>query len=220
VIAERRERDQLMGIFGQFIAPELVREIAEKGADLTSQRRFVCIMFLDIRGFTTFAETRDPAEVVDYIDTLLGFMAEIVQRHHGIIHQFQGDGFLAFFGAPLSHGNDCLNAVRAARELIARIDAEVAGGRISPTRAGIGLHAGDVVAGTIGSALHREYAVTGDPVNLASRIEGLNKRFHSQILVSAEVLHRAAMAGDGGIDDLGEIDIRGRAGAVHIYKLA
>ncbi len=218
VMAERDRRAEVVRVFGQFIAPELVTEILEKGADLSSRRRYLCVMFLDIRGFSGFAETRDPVEVVDYINTLFRFMADIVRRHHGMIHQFQGDGFLAFFGAPLSRGNDCQNALSAAFELLDKVDVEVANGRIPPTRIGIGLHAGDVVVGTIGSSVHREFAATGDVVNLASRIEGLNKRYHSRLLVSRDVLENADI-GDREVRDLGVVEIRGRTGGVHLCQL-
>ena len=82
-------------------------------------------MFLDIRNFTGFAEKRSPEEVVEYLESLFEFMIEIVNRHHGIINKFLGDGFMAVFGAPLSDGKDCANAVGAAREILARVQQEV-----------------------------------------------------------------------------------------------
>ena len=89
-------------------------------------------MFLDIRNFTTFAEKRTPEEVVAYLESLFEFMIEIVNRHHGVINKFLGDGFMAVFGAPLSDGSDCLNGVTAAREILARVEAEVAQGKVLP----------------------------------------------------------------------------------------
>lgn len=219
VLSEREQRRRVIGMFGQFVAPTLVDEIVQRGADLNAQRRHVCIMFLDIRGFATFAESRDPADVVQYINTIFCFMAEIVERHHGMIHQFQGDGFLAFFGAPISHGNDSRNALDAAQALLRALDEAVSNGSIPPTKAGIGLHAGEVVACTIGSSIHREYALTGDVVNLASRIEGLNKVYGSRLLVSEAVL-RDADPSAYSATDLGEVEIRGRSGSVHLYRLA
>ncbi len=86
-------------------------------------------MFLDIRNFTAFAENRHPEEVVEYLESLFEFMIEIVSRHRGIVNKFLGDGFMAVFGAPLSDGRDCANAVAAAREILARVDEEVARGQ-------------------------------------------------------------------------------------------
>ncbi len=111
-------------------------------------------------------------------------MIEIVNRHHGVINKFLGDGFMAVFGAPLSEGDDCLNGVAAAKEILSRVEEEVSRGTVAPTTLGIGLHAGEAVTGSIGSSLRREYTVIGDVVNLAARIEKLNKKFGSQLLIS------------------------------------
>src|SRR6185295_1775729 len=107
---------------------------------------------------------------------------ESVNAHHGIVNKFLGDGAMALFGAPLAEGNPCRNALRAALEILDRIDAEVAAGRMVPTRLGIGLHAGPVVIGNIGSPQRKEFTVIGDVVNVASRVEALNKDLGSRLL--------------------------------------
>jgi adenylate cyclase len=157
--------------------------------------------------------------VVQYLESLFEFMIEIVNRHNGIINKFLGDGFMAVFGAPLSDGRDATNAVEAAREILARVNEETERGAILPTRVGIGLHAGEAVTGSIGSALRREYTVIGDVVNLAARIEKLNKEFGSQLLMSEmvwEELH------DGGPDavPIGNVQVRGREEPIQIYQIA
>ena len=146
-------------------------------------------------------------------------MIDIVNRHHGIINKFLGDGFMAVFGAPLSEGSDCLNGVAAAREILLRIEEEVANRTILPTTVGIGLHAGEAVTGSIGSSLRREYTVIGDVVNLASRIEKLNKHFKSQLLIS-EMVWQAL--GDAATDavPMGQVQVRGREEGIGIYQLA
>jgi adenylate cyclase len=126
-------------------------------------------MFLDIRNFTGFAEKRTPEEVVQYLESLFEFMIEIVNRHHGIINKFLGDGFMAVFGAPLSTAKTAANAVDARRKSWRECKTKVNAGTILPdgtvgdsvyTRA-------KPVTGSIGSALRREYTVIGDVVNLA-----------------------------------------------------
>ncbi len=102
---------------------------------------------------------------------------------------------MAVFGAPLSDGRDCANAVGAAREILSRVEEEVAGGTILPTRVGIGIHAGEAVTGSIGSSARKEYTVIGDVVNTASRVEQLNKEFGSQLLISEVVWRRRARTG-------------------------
>ncbi|HXQ36422.1 MAG TPA: adenylate/guanylate cyclase domain-containing protein, partial [Anaerolineales bacterium] len=178
------ERNRISRTFGEYVSPEVMSKLMDLKPDLRSENKNVCVMFLDIRNFTGFAEKRSPAEVVEYLESLFEFMIEIVNRHHGIINKFLGDGFMAVFGAPLSDGRDCANALKAAQEILARVQQEVEAGTILPTTVGIGLHAGEAVTGSIGSALRREYTVIGDVVNLAARIEKLNKQFDSQLLIS------------------------------------
>ena len=213
------ERNEVVNTFGQHVSPAVADKLLEGRAALSGERRNVCVMFLDIRNFTGFAEGRSPEEVVDYLESLFGFMIEIVNRHHGIINKFLGDGFMAVFGAPVSDGRDCHNAVAAALEILSRVEEEVARGRVLPTGVRIGLHSGEAVTGSIGSQLRREYTVIGDVVNLASRIEQLNKRFDSQLLISEAVW--AAVRDDfKGATPMGQVLVKGRETPIPVYKLA
>lgn len=213
------ERDEIVSTFGQHVSPAVADKLLEKRAALSGERRNVCLMFLDIRNFTGFAEGRSPEEVVEYLESLFGFMIEIVTRHHGIINKFLGDGFMAVFGAPVSDGRDCNNAVAAAREILERVEEEVSVGNVLPTRVGIGLHAGEAVTGSIGSHLRREYTVIGDVVNLASRIEQLNKRFGSQLLIS-ETVWEAVCEEFRDATPMGRVPVKGREAPIEIYKVA
>lgn len=213
------EHDRIRRVFGQHTDPAVVDELMRGGADVAPRRQRVCVMFLDVRGFTTFAEHAEPEAVLDYLNTLLWFMIEEVNRHHGVVHQLLGDGLMALFGAPVSQGNDARNAVRAALAIVERLRAAVETGAVPPTEVGIGLHAGEVVAGLVGSQVHREYKVTGDVVNLASRIEGLNKELGTSVLASDAV--REALGADAPeAEPLGPVPIRGRHGLVTLYRMA
>jgi adenylate cyclase len=213
------ERNAVVQLFGQHVSPAVLDELLHTPADTSTTHKYVCVMFVDIRGFTQFAEKRAPEETVAYLNTLFEFMIASVTNNHGMVHQLLGDGLMAIFGAPLSFGNDAANAVRAALEIVERVQREVEAQGIPPTRIGIGLHAGEVLAGTVGSALHKEYKVTGDVVNLASRIEQLNKEFNTQLLISETVWH--AVRGQGAhAESLGKVPIRGREEAVEIFALA
>jgi len=213
------ERNRISRMFGQHVSPEVMKELLEQQPDRLSEERYVCVMFLDIRGFTSFAETKRPEEVVAYLDSLFEFMIEIVNRNNGIINKFLGDGFMAVFGAPLSDGREDINAVNAAREILARLTDECAQNRILPTTLGIGLHSGTAVTGRVGSAVRQEYTVIGDVVNLASRIEQLNKQFNSQLLISEEVWN-AARDQAATAERIGETHVKGRAAPIQIYRLA
>ena len=212
------ERNRISRTFGEYVSPEVMSKLLDLKPDLRSENKNVCVMFLDIRNFTGFAEKRTPEEVVQYLESLFEFMIEIVNRHHGIINKFLGDGFMAVFGAPLSDGKDCANAVDAAEEILARVQDEVNAGTILPTTVGIGLHAGEAVTGSIGSALRREYTVIGDVVNLAARIEKLNKEFHSQLLIS-EMVWQAVNEGARKAVPMGAVQVKGREQSIQVYQI-
>lgn len=213
------ERNRISRMFGEHVSPVVMNKLMTLKPDLRSERRSVCVMFLDIRNFTTFAEKRAPEEVVAYLESLFEFMIEIVNRHHGVINKFLGDGFMAVFGAPLSEGSDCFNGVAAAREILSRVDEEVAQGNVLPTKVGIGLHAGEAVTGSIGSSLRKEYTVIGDVVNLASRIEQLNKQFGSQLLIS-EMVWQTLAEGLNEAIPMGHVQVRGREEPIQLYQVA
>jgi adenylate cyclase len=126
---------------------------------------------------------------------------------------------MAVFGAPVSDGRDSHNAVAAAREILERVEATNAFGGGEPTRVGMGLHAGPVLAGNVGSSLRKEYTIIGDTVNLASRIEGLNKQFGSRLLISEEVW-REAGADVAEAERLGPVAVKGKEEPVPVYRLA
>jgi adenylate cyclase len=142
----------------------------------------------------------------------------VINRNQGIVNKFLGDGFMAVFGAPLDAGNNCENAVRAARQILEEVENSAATGNIPPTRIGLGLHAGPALVGNIGSAERREYTVIGDVVNVAFRIEKLNKDLGSRLLISEPVQEATQAAGTG--EAPASLEIRGRQSRVRVYKLA
>jgi adenylate cyclase len=213
------EKKQIMNVFGQHVSPSVMEKLLHQKGETGGEIRNVCVMFLDIRSFTTFSENRSPQEVFTYLNTLFEFMIEIVNRNHGIINKFLGDGFMAVFGAPFSEGNDSQNAVRAAREILQKLHQEVEAKRILPTKVGIGLHAGNAVTGNVGSSQRKEYTIIGDAVNLASRVESLNKQFDSQLLISEAVRNAIGKDGEEAIS-LGKVTVKGRNDPVEVFKLA
>src|SRR5262245_59828710 len=126
---------------------------------------------------------------------------------------------MAVFGAPISDGHDCANALEAAKEILERLNRETEAGSILPTKVGIGLHAGEAVTGSIGSALRREYTVIGDVVNLAARIEKLNKEFGSQLLIS-EIVWRSLDDHFAPARPMGHVQVRGRQEPIQVYQVA
>jgi adenylate cyclase len=125
---------------------------------------------------------------------------------------------MAVFGAPISEGNDSRNATAAALEILAELEARNARSGSPPTRVGIGIHAGLAVVGSIGSADRKEFTVIGDVVNLASRVEQLNKQLDSSLLVTEPVYE--AVRDDHAGEELAPVTVRGRAEPVRLYRLA
>jgi adenylate cyclase len=212
------ERNQIVNLFGQQVSQPIVDEMIANSFRIESRRQFVCVMFLDIRNFTPFAESRSPEEVVAYLNTLFGAMIEIVSGHGGIINQFLGDGFMATFGAPVSQGNEAQHAVAAARQIIDRVEQLQRNGEIPPTRVGIGLHCGEAVTGNVGSKIRQQYSITGEVVILASRIEQLNKSYDSQLLISQDVLTQLNGATKEA-DSLGSVNVKGHKEPLVIYRM-
>ncbi len=211
------ERRRIVQMFGQHVSPAVVNQLLAQPTGLQTELRDVCILVFDIRNFTTFAETAPPDSIVNYLNQLWGKAVEIVNRYHGTVNKFLGDGFMAVFGAPLVMGNHCQNAINAARELVAEIKRATDAGEIPPTRIGIGLHSGEALVGNIGSTERREYTVIGDVVNVAFRIEQLNKELNSSFLVSESVQETAGEL--EGVESSVSLPIRGRNAPVRIYKL-
>lgn len=205
-------------LLGQQVSQDIAEALIGEEAVGQHVQKYVCIMFLDIRDFTPFASSRTPAEVIAYQNDVFGFMIEIVTRYHGVINQFMGDGFMATFGAPVSYDSDVRNAYQAAVEIVKEVNERSASAAIPSTRIGIGLHAGEVVAGNVGTDVRKQYSITGTTVITAARIEQLNKQYASQLLISETV------ADELGDDELKESEVfetklKGMEHPIKVYKV-
>ncbi len=221
LIKSREEKNKIASIFGQHVSPAVMEKLMAQNTEMIGEMRHVCVMFLDIRDFTSFSQDREPEAVVEFLNQLFDFMIDIVNTRHGVINKFLGDGFMAVFGAPVSGGEDVRDAIRASIDIVKHLENEVISGRIIPTKIGIGLHSGDAITGNVGSKVRREYTVIGDVVNLASRIEQLNKQFHSSILVSDSVINSAGpdMPEIQNAKSLGPVMVKGRDREVEIFQI-
>jgi adenylate cyclase len=210
-------RDRITNLFGQHVSPQVVERLMAEGTRTDSDIRRVAVMFVDFRSFTAGARSRTPQEVVDRLDGAFAILVDILDRHGGIVNKFLGDGFLALFGAPLEAPDPAHRAVAAAREML-EANARINEATSWPLRIGIGIHLGEVVAGSIGSPRRKEYTVIGDTVNFASRLEALNKDFNSQFLISAAVRDALGEAGGDAVS-LGEVEIRGYEQPMAVWRL-
>lgn len=219
VIATLQERDRAVSIFGQHVSAEVADLLLRQPIELAAQEGEVCVMFLDIRNFSQMANEHSPSEVMDYLNTLFGFMIPAVNEERGIINKFLGDGFMAVFGAPIQNEKPCHHAVSAAMKILAHVEKLNAEGRIPATRLGIGLHMGRVMTGNVGGTERKEYTIIGDAVNLASRIEQATKQLGAQLLVSQAVVTLLADTGCA-VQDMGLVELKGQAQPVRLFKLA
>ncbi|MCD6179785.1 MAG: adenylate/guanylate cyclase domain-containing protein [Bacteroidales bacterium] len=213
-----QEKNEVIDLFGQQISPKIVDNILSNRNELSGSRKDVCIMFLDIRQFTKYVDHHQPEEVVSYLNTLFGFMIESVESHQGVINQFLGDGFMATFGAPVAVGNSSQLATEAAQEIIAKISSEYHQGNIPETRIGIGLHYDEAVTGNIGSATRKQYSITGKVVIMASRIEQLNKKYNTSLLISKEVYSQLNSSTQSTFDWLEDSKVKGSEKMISLYK--
>ncbi len=214
------QKDKVISLFGQHVSPEVVEMLLNQKGSWEGEIRYVSIMFMDIRGFTAFVHARPPQEVVTFLNTIFALSVDIINENHGIINKFLGDGFMAVFGAPVSDGKDAQNAVAAALKLLRAIEDAVGSGALAPTRAGIGIHSGDVLTGHVGSQTRKEYTVIGNAVNLASRIESLNKTFQTSCLVSEDIWKKLSKELQAEGRFLEKVSIRGASGQIAIYSFA
>jgi class 3 adenylate cyclase/CHASE2 domain-containing sensor protein len=213
-LLQARERQALKQAFGGYVSPSIMEEIlaGRLGSGLGGARHNLCVLFADIRNFTTRSETLPPEGVISLLNRYFEEVTAVIHEHGGTIDKFLGDGVMAFFGAPKGLDNPSVPAFAAARELLAKLatlNQALAAEGLSPIEIGIGLHAGEAVVGHIGSTARHEYTAIGDTVNVASRLEGVTKEVGFPLVCSRAVAD--AIGGDGaaGLRALGARPIKG-----------
>jgi len=183
----RRDKEKASDALSRYVSPHVANEIMTNEISLTSERKTATVFFFDIRNFTAMSESLRAEEVVNFLNDLFTDIVDIIFEYNGTLDKFLGDGLMAVFGVPISSGNDAKNAVKAAlkiREAMAGINRIRVEHNHAPISFGIGIHTGEVVAGNVGSRKRIDYTVIGRNVNLASRVEALNKHFGTDILIT------------------------------------
>jgi adenylate cyclase len=215
------ERERLRDTFGRYVSVEVAKRLVETGAiSLGGESIEATILFSDIRDFTTMSEKMPPQELVAFLNEYFSYVTAPISAHNGMINKFIGDAVMAVFAPQFGSKNHVDDAVRAAlgmREKLAELNAR--GG--PEIRFGVGLHTGTLVAGNIGTEKRLEYTVIGDTVNVASRIESLNKDLGSVILISSAVHERLSPALRGSVSSerCDNIKVKGRAQSLVLYKV-
>jgi adenylate cyclase len=211
------DREKVEQLLKRVVSPDIMEKLLNTDTETLKhgEEREVAILFCDIRGFTEMSEATSAEEVIMFLNTYFSELSEIVSSYNGIINKFMGDAILAVYST--EHPTWAIdNAMATALDIVAKIkDLELPDG--SPSSAGIGIHFGKVVAGTIGSEQRYEYTFLGDTVNTASRLEGLSKRLKHSIIVSSDAYTMLSPPLKASLVDLGLHQLRGKSEQMHVY---
>jgi adenylate cyclase len=188
------------------------------GIELGGTEVEATVMFTDMRNFTGMAETLTPQQSLQLLNRVLTEVSEVIEAHGGVVDKYLGDGAMGVFGAPITRADDARRAVEAAieiRDRVAQLGPELRERGLPAAQIGVGVNTARMVAGNIGSPTRLNYTVLGDGVNLASRLEGLTKRYHVPIVVGS----RTHAAAPGFIwRELDKVRVRGKTVAERIYE--
>ncbi len=210
------ERENL----SRYFAPTIVDRLARASSDaLAPKSQEIAVMFVDLVGFTEYAETHGETEVLAFLKRYYAVIETIVFDHGGTLDKYLGDGVMATFGTPVPEPGDAANAVRAARAVVVAVDALRAGLRVS-----VGVHFGRATVGDVGPSRRLEFAVVGDTVNVASRLEAATRQVGARVVISEALAARVrAEAGDvalAGFTACPGLALRGRSAPVDAWALS
>ncbi len=211
-----RHSDFIREIFGKYVPDSVAEAMVAGHGSLKPIRTSATILYSDIAGFTSIAESIEPEEVVQMLNDYFPTVIEPITRFGGVVNQLQGDAMLVTFNVPLEDKYHADNAVTAAQEIQKVLKGRTFGGATLRTR--IGINTGMVIAGNVGSGKRIGYTVHGDAVNLAARLEQLNKQHDSLVLLSGATVE--LLRESYPIESIGSVPVRGKSEAVELYKLS
>jgi adenylate cyclase len=220
---ERLKKKFIQNAFKNYLSDSLLAEIMKnpQGLNLGGEKKLVTIFFSDLAGFTTLSENLPPEGVVNILNTYLERMTTVIMADGGFVNKFEGDAIMAFWGAPLDSPDQAVRAMRAAlrcQEELLALNEEFAGRSLPRLGMRIGINSGEVIVGNIGSQKRFEYTVIGDAVNLASRLEGINKQYRTAIICGS----LAGRMADGQIvlRRLDRVRVKGKQNPEEVFEVA
>ena len=219
-LAERQRKQEIQRAFGRYLSPDIVAEIAADPTKLAlgGERRVISVMFTDLAGFTKLTEATAPDVVLKVLYRHFTAMTDVIHAHRGTVVQFVGDAILAFWGAPLEDPEHALHAVEAAvrmQQAMDRLGDELRSEGLPVVRMRVGVNTAELSVGNYGSESRFYYTAMGDGMNLASRLEGINKHYSTRILVSAAT--RDALGGRIPTRRVDRVRVAGKSQAVDIF---
>lgn len=220
-VAEK-ERRELKNCFSKYVSKEVVKEILKDPSKvkLGGQEKEITVFFSDIRGFTTLSENTKPQELVKILNRYFTLMTEEVLKYGGVLDKYIGDAIMAFWGAPIDEPDQADRAVKASLGMLAKLkilNEELRKEGKPEINIGVGLYTGPAVVGNIGSELRLNYTAMGDTVNVASRLEGLNKEYKTSIIVGESTKNKLKV--DYNFKFLDSATVKGRQEPINIYTI-
>ncbi len=209
-----KERAFIRETFGHYMPKAVAADIIAGKAPIEPKIETATILFADIEGFTALAEKLSPAELVEVLNEYFSAVIEPVQRFNGVVNQFQGDGMLVTFNVPARDRKHADHAVAAALEILDTVNSRHFAGVSLRTR--IGVNTGLVFAGNVGSGDRFNYTVHGDAVNIASRLEALNKELGTRLLISSTT--HSLLTGQYPLSKNGKVMVKGKGGSISVYS--
>jgi adenylate cyclase len=218
---ESRSKRQFTELFGQYVPPELVDEMARnpESYSMEGRKAELTVLFSDIRGFTTISEGLQPDELATLMNEYLGAMTDVVRRHRGTLDKYIGDAIMAFWGAPVDDPDHARNAVLTALEMqqeLMRLNETLKAKGWPHLAIGVGVNTGIMTVGDMGSTVRKSYTVMGDAVNTGSRLEGITKQYGVGIIVGEST--RETLRKDFVFRELDRVRVKGKDDAVGIYE--
>jgi adenylate cyclase len=221
-LAEGRERRFLRAAFSRYLAPEVVEQLVASPGRLAlgGEIREMTVLFADVAGFTSLAERADPRQLVELMNECFTEVTRVIQRHGGTVDKFIGDAVMAFWNAPLPQPDHAARAARAAGELlqsVERLGHQWRERGLPPISMRVGVATGRSLVGNVGSQTKFNYTVMGDPVNLASRLEGAAKVYQTLSLVAGSTVEAAR--GAVSFRELDWLQVKGRSEPVAVFEV-
>ena len=219
-----KEKEHLKSVAKSYMGQEVMEQAMSVEGDLQlgGERRLVTILFSDIRDFTAMSEKMKPEEVVTMLNEYFSEMTAIVVKNGGVVDKFMGDAIMAVYGIPKPRADHAELAVKTSVEMLQRLQAlhqewETKGKPI--IKMGIGLNTGEVVVGNIGSQDRMSYTIIGDPANVASRVQALNKTYHTTLLLTDRTYEAVVGKVPHVLQPVEKVQIRGRSEPVQLYTI-
>ncbi len=217
-----KEKREMRGVFGKYVSPEVLEQILQnpQKVALGGEEREITVLFSDIRGYTSLSEKTSPHQLVDIINRYFTSVTEEILKNDGVVDKYIGDAVMAFWGAPLSDPDHAEKALKASLGMIKKVEEfnQILKKEIGIEIAiGIGLYSGPAIVGNMGSSQRFDYTAIGDTVNVASRLESLNKEYQTSIIIGEPTVKK--IKGAYQFKSLGSAQVKGRVEGINIFTV-